>query len=66
MQALGNINGYTDHWDPAMCLLNYTVEGTWSKHNKQILTTGCMTPKRLMMMMNWNDAADRGTVFKHF
>lgn len=39
-QSLGKITGYT---------------GTWSKPNQQILTTQCMTAKRLMAM-NLKDA----------
>ena len=54
-QSLGKIIGYTVRCDPAMCLLNYSVEGTWSKHNRQMLTTGYMTAKRLIAT-NWKDA----------
>ena len=53
-QSLGKIIGYTVHGDPAMCFLNYTVEGIWSKGYKHILTIVCMTAKRLIAT-NWKD-----------
>ncbi len=54
-QSLGKIIGYMVDCDPVMYLLNYIDEGIWSKHNKQIITTGCMTAKR-MIATNWKDA----------
>ena len=54
-QLLGEIMGTTVHCDPASCLLNYTSGRNWSKRNRQILTTGYMTAKR-MIAINWKDA----------
>lgn len=54
-QLLGEIMGTTVHCDPALCLLNYTSEGNWSKRDRQILTTGYMTAKRTIAT-NWKDA----------